>query len=361
MERNIQTTFLEEATENLPDLRITLRDDSHESLMEELIRQSQNRRDFYVPERTGRFVGCNFEVEGVRYPLDVISNSTLSERFKMSGNTTVTRKGLHELANEPELYAQVSNYFYNKINKPIQFRTLYGLGLAFPSKNYTIVNHLDLLNTVFETLNPIFGNEPRTMYNYLDKRIMYSFIPVPFMDDIPLRTFNGQVQSLCFGIEIRNSEILERAVVITFKLFRKDNNTGIILNREDSTFYQRHIGMTTAEALGNVRSELIGMFQNQLEDAINTIETLRTIMGTNVEDGPETARKFARVLELDQSTLDRIVELATVTGDNTVYGWTLGPLTQLAAQYRNRETQEELEREAGKILTSHELLERILA
>lgn len=334
----------------------------HQDFIAEIERQNQNRQDFLIEPGEGRFEGLCFKVGSREFPLDPVAMTTLAERFKVGKGHTVTRRGLVELMHDPSLFEEVTNYFFRQLDKPIQFRTLYGVGTAFPSQHYTIVNHADLMGTVFEILQEVFGVTPTTKFNYMDKSICYSFVPLVGLDDILIRNFKGYEDRIGIGIEVRNSEILEHAVTIRFKMIRYICENGHIFADEIGSVYQRHISLTTQELLGNVKLELITMFQENLDELYETLETMKRTLEIRISNGEAYTKEFGRMLDLDNRTVEKLIEIAHIEEDNSLYGWTVGPLSYLASnRIGNRFAQANSEEKAGLLLSSPDLRERLLS
>ena len=334
----------------------------HDVFMDEIARQNQNRTDFIVDPGQGRFEGINFTVGNQSFPLDPISMTTLAERFKQGKGHTITRKGLAKLMHNPDLFEEVGNFFLRQIDKPIKFRSLYNTGIAFPSKDYTIINHADLMGTTIETLTQVFGQRPTTINNYMDKSIAYSFIPLPDAGDILIRNFKGYEDRIGIGVEMRNSEILEHAVTVNFKMIRFICSNGLIFGEEIGSVYQKHIRLTSNELLGNVQTELLTMFQDNIDGVYDTLETLKRTLELRVSNGEAYTREFGRMLDMDERGIQKLIEVGHIEEDDSLYGWTIGPLSYLASnRTNNRFLQAANEAKAGQFLSSPEMRDRLLS
>lgn len=335
----------------------------HEDFIDEIRRQNENREDFIIEPGQVRFEGLNFKIGDRTFPLDPVAMTTLAERFKLGGSQTVTRRGLVELMlNDPATFESTANLFLRLVDKPMQFRTLYGTGIAFPSQLYTRVNHVDLMEIIFDTLRQVLGVDPSTKFNYMDKSICYSFIPIVGMDNILIRNFKGYEDRIGIGVEVRNSEILENAVTVKFKLIRYICENGHIFADEVGSVYQRHISLTTQELLSNVQVELLKMFQENLDGLYASLETMKKTLELTVSNGEAYTREFGKMLDLDNRTIDKMIEVAHIEEDNSLYGWTIGPLSYIASNRTgNRFAQANGEEKAGLLLSDPTLKERLLS
>lgn len=354
-----QTIFFEEKSTggNFTSLNFLARYGNHiphQQFLDELEKQNENRMDISFDASTARFVGNRFVVGDNNFPIDEIALLTLAERLKVNGSHTVTRNGLKfMLDNNPALFAETGNYFLRQANKPILFRSLYDWGIAFASNQYTVVNHHDLMSRVLNTLSNVFGENAQTTHNFLNKSLLYSFIPLPD-STVTIRNINNQEDNLTMGIEVRNSEVLQNAIVVSFKIVRMICSNGLILGENTGTLYQRHIGLTTEDALDNVQKGILEMFQEEgIQEAMNSLEVLSTLMETPVSNGEEYAKKFAELIGFNDKQTRDLIEAGRIENDSTVYGWSLGPLTYLAhVREGNRSKQEEWERLGGSFLTN---------
>ena len=212
------------------------------------------------------------------------------------------------MLNDPATFESTANLFLRLVDKPMQFRTLYGTGLRFrPNFIHELImlidgNHLD-------TLRQVLGVDPSTKFNYMDKSICYSFIPIVGMDNILIRNFKGYEDRIGIGIEVRNSEILENAVTVKFKLIRYICENGHIFADEVGSVYQRHISLTTQELLSNVQVELLKMFQENLDGLYASLETMKKTLELTVSNGEAYTREFGKMLDLDNRTIDKMIEV----------------------------------------------------
>jgi len=333
---------------------------SHDQLMNTLSLHRSNRRDYMVGPETSSFERLKFRRGDTLHPLDEIALSSLAERFKISGGYTVTSKGLRHISNEEPLFEEVCNHFFSRLKKPVMFRTLFDIGIAFPSKEYTVLNHIDLLETVFGALTPVFGGSPSTDHNFIDKKHLYSVINIP-NTEVPIH-HNGISDTLTVGLQVKNSEVLEGAVSIDFKIIRASDKTGILLGNELGSIHQRHAHISTEDALSRIKNRILEMMSN-IEALYEVIDFLGVSMATGISPakGVELATEFCRLVGLKENVLSKMVRLARLNGDNTLYGWVVSPLSALALQDPERELRETKERISGMLLVNESIREKILA
>lgn len=335
-------------------------DYSHEEFISELVRQNENREDFIFNASDAQFVGTKFLINDTVYDLDPVSLISLAERFKISGTHSITRTGLSALSFEPSLFEQTANFFLGRIKKPLQFRTMFDIGLAFPSKDYTIVNNLDFISTVLNTVEEITENVLETKKHYLHKELMYCYLPIEGLN-VSFVTSEGREETLELGLELRNSEILQNGISIAFKVIIGSTQEGFLLTNGINQIYHRHIGMTTAETLNAIRKDLISLFtSDSLTKAFQVMEFLQVLMQTPSTVSILENEGYLKLFNLSEKEIPQIEQIYRIQNKNSLYSRTLGLYSQFVrAKSTNRQRIEDQERVIGDILSGHRLRELI--
>lgn len=335
---------------------------THEEFLSELVNQNDNRKDFLFKPSEGQFTGTKFMINDQVFDLDSVSLVTLAERFKVSGTHTITRTGLMELSFNPSLFEQTANYFLHRMKKPLQFRTLFDVGMAFPSKNYTKVNHLDFISAMSSTLGEITNSPVVTEKHYLHKELMYCYIPINGLE-IDFINSKGEKDFLQLGLECRNSEILKNGISVSFKVIRKSTNEGFLLSDQFNDVYHRHIGMTTEEAVDLIQKDVISLFKsNAIHQAVETLEFIKTLFETPAVNGVKIAENFAKSLKLPAKETQDFLMMAELHNDSSLYGWTFGPYNRLFRSRTNsRQRFEQEERLLGSLVSTVKSKEDLLS